>query len=120
MRADIYKEFTIEAAHSLPNVGADHKCKRLHGHSFKIELHVSGDIDSQLGWVVDFDYITEKFRPILQQLDHRYLNEIKGLENPTSENLACWIWRNLSPELPQLKQVTVKETCTAGCIYRGE
>jgi 6-pyruvoyltetrahydropterin/6-carboxytetrahydropterin synthase len=117
---DIYKEFTIEAAHLLPNVPEGHKCKRLHGHSFKIEVHVGGDIDPELGWVMDFTDIKDSFKPIFEQLDHHYLNDIEGLENPTSENLARWLWLKLLPNIAQLKKIVVKETCTSGCIYQGE
>src|SRR5205814_10325639 len=87
---DVFKEFTFEAAHRLPNVAPDHKCARLHGHSFRVELHVRGPIDSAMGWVVDFADIKRAFKPIEDQLDHRYLNEVEGLDNPTSENLAKW------------------------------
>ena len=117
---DIFKEFTIEAAHLLPNVPEGHKCKRLHGHSFKIEIHVGGDIDPELGWVMDFTDIKDSFKPIFEQLDHHYLNDIEGLENPTSENLARWLWLTLLPNLAQLKKIVVKETCTSGCVYQGE
>lgn len=117
---DIYKEFTIEAAHLLPNVPEGHKCKRLHGHSFKIEVHVGGDIDPELGWVMDFAQLKNSFKPVFEQLDHHYLNDIEGLENPTSENLACWVWDRLIGDLPQLSAIIVKETCASGCIYRGK
>ena len=115
----IYKEFQIEAAHLLPNVPETHKCRRLHGHSFRIEIHVEGAVDAELGWVMDFADISKCFQPIYAMLDHRFLNEIEGLENPTSENLARWIWQRLIPELPCLQAVHVKETCTSGCIYTG-
>lgn len=117
---EIYKAFTIEAAHRLPNLPDDHKCSRLHGHSFNIEIHVSGEVDTTTGWVMDFAEISKAFQPLFKQLDHHYLNEIEGLENPTSENLAKWIWQQLKSELSLLSSVVVKETCTAGCIYRGE
>jgi 6-pyruvoyltetrahydropterin/6-carboxytetrahydropterin synthase len=117
---DIYKEFTIEAAHLLPNVPDGHKCKRLHGHSFKIEVHVDGDVDPELGWVMDFAQLKNSFKPVFEQLDHHYLNDIEGLENPTSENLARWVWDRLIGDLPQLSSIIVKETCTSGCIYRGK
>ncbi len=116
---EIYKLFTIEAAHRLPNLPADHKCSRLHGHSFQIELHVQGDIGADTGWVIDFADIGKLFKPLFEQLDHNYLNEIEGLENPTSENLAKWVWNRIKPDLPMLSSVHVKETCTAGCIYTG-
>lgn len=117
---DIYKDFTIEAAHRLPNVPDGHKCKRLHGHSFLIRVWLSGDIGEQSGWLIDFSDVKKAFMPIFNQLDHNYLNDIKGLENPTSENLAIWIWRELKPSLPELSAVEIKETCTSGCIYRGD
>ena len=117
---DIYKVFTIEAAHKLPNVPEGHKCSRLHGHSFHIEIRCRGEILDQEGWVMDFADIKKVFKPIYNRLDHHYLNDIKGLENPTSENLARWIWNELKPQLPQLHEVGIKETCTSGCYYRGE
>ncbi len=116
---EIYKSFTIEAAHRLPNLPDDHKCSRLHGHSFTIELHVSGEVDAVTGWVMDFAKISEAFKPLYERLDHHYLNDITGLENPTSENLARWVWQELKPKLALLTSIVVKETCTAGCIYTG-
>ena len=117
---EIYKAFTIEAAHRLPNLPEEHKCSRLHGHSFTIEVHVSGDVDPVTGWVIDFADISRAFKPLFERLDHHYLNEIEGLENPTSENLAKWVWQQLKTGLPLLSAVVIKETCTAGCIYTGE
>ena len=117
---EIYKEFAIEAAHLLPDAPPGHKCRRLHGHSFRIQVHIAAELEPETGWVMDFAELEVCFKPIFSALDHRYLNEIKGLENPTSENLACWIWRKLRPALPQLTKIIVKETCSAGCIYRGK
>ena len=119
MHAEIFKEFTVEAAHRLPNVPDGHKCGRLHGHSFRIEVHVSGGIHDKSGWVIDFADIKTAFQPLERQLDHNYLNDLPGLENPTSENLALWIWDRLAPALDSLSSVVVRETCTSGCIYRG-
>lgn len=116
---EIFKIFTIEAAHRLPHLPEDHKCRRLHGHSFRVEIHVAGEVRPVEGWVLDFADIGRAFQPLYEQLDHRYLNDIPGLENPTSENLARWIWERLQPSLA-LSQVVVRETCTAGCTYRGE
>ena len=116
---EIFKEFTVEAAHKLPNVPADHKCGRLHGHSFRLEVHVSGRVGDKTGWVLDFADIKAAFQPLEKQLDHNYLNDIPGLENPTSENLARWIWDRLEPQLSGLSSIVVRETCTSGCIYRG-
>lgn len=116
----IYKEFRFEAAHLLPNVPAGHKCSRLHGHSWKGVIYVEGAVGRETGWVIDYGEISEAFGPIWRQLDHYYLNDIEGLENPTSEVLAKWIWNRLKPNLPSLSQVVINETCTTGCIYRGE
>ena len=101
-------------------VPAGHRCERLHGHSYFVRLTIDGDVNPDTGWVMDFDDINTAFAPILATLDHYYLNEVEGLENPTSENLARWIWIRLKPELPVLVAVEIKETCTVGCIYRGE
>lgn len=117
---EIYKEFTFEAAHRLPNLPADHKCARLHGHSFNVSVHVSGPLTPREGWVMDFAEIKQVVKPIIDQLDHYYLNDIAGLENPTSEILAQWIWDRLVPSLPMLSKIVVRETCTSGCIYRGK
>lgn len=116
----IFKEFVIEAAHRLPNVPEGHKCSRLHGHSFRVEIHLRGPVEQAMGWLMDFADIKEAFNPFYEQLDHHYLNEIEGLANPTSENIARWIWSRLQPKLPSLSKVIVRETCTTGCIYRGE
>jgi 6-pyruvoyltetrahydropterin/6-carboxytetrahydropterin synthase len=116
---EVFKQFTFEAAHRLPNLPAEHKCSRLHGHSFRVEIHVDGPVSDELGWVVDFGEIKQAFRSCYERLDHRYLNDIEGLENPTSENLAVWIWERVAPELPGLSSVVVRETCTTGCVYRG-
>lgn len=117
---EIYKEFNFEAAHRLPNVPEGHKCRRLHGHSFKATIYVRGDVGNDTGWVMDFGNLNDAFQPLYEQLDHHYLNDIAGLENPTSEVLARWIWRWLRPGLPNLSKVVVNETCTTGCIYQGE
>ena len=116
---DIFKVFTLEAAHRLPNVPPGHKCARLHGHSFRVEIHVSGDIDPQTGWVMDVAEIKAAFQPLYDRLDHHYLNDIEGLDNPTSERLAVWIWDQLKPAMPLLSEIVVHETCTSGCRYRG-
>ena len=117
---EIYKQFVFEAAHRLPNVPAGHKCARLHGHSFKGTIYVTGDIEEDTGWIMDFAEITETFKPLYEQLDHHYLNEIEGLDNPTSEMLAKWIWYRLKPALPGLSRVEINETCNSGCSYIGD
>ncbi len=118
-RAEIVREFTFEAAHRLPNVPDGHPCGRLHGHSFRAEVSVIGPIDESMGWVVDFGEIDAAIAPVRARLDHHYLNEIEGLENPTSEMLARWLWRQLAPSVAGLTAVVIHETCDARCVYRG-
>lgn len=120
MSTTIFKDFHFEAAHLLPNVPEGHKCGRLHGHSFMVRLELTGEVDATSGWIIDFSEVKMRFKPILARLDHHYLNEIEGLENPTSEVLAKWIWQQTKSQLPLLSAVMVKETCNAGCIYRGD
>lgn len=117
---EVFREFTFEAAHRLPHLPADHKCSRLHGHSFRVTVHIAGPLLEREGWVMDFADLKRAFQPLYDQLDHHYLNEIAGLENPTSEVLAVWIWDRLKPALPSLTEIVVRETCTSGCRYRGE
>jgi 6-pyruvoyltetrahydropterin/6-carboxytetrahydropterin synthase len=117
---EIFKTFTLESAHRLPNVPEGHKCARVHGHSFRVELHVSGPVNPHLGWVMDFAEIKQAFEPLFQRLDHRYLNDVPGLDNPTSEQLARYIWQELKPALPLLSRVVVHETCTSGASFAGE
>jgi 6-pyruvoyltetrahydropterin/6-carboxytetrahydropterin synthase len=117
MRATISREFRFEAAHWLPNVPEGHKCRRLHGHSYRIEVHVGGEVDSEMGWVMDFAVIDLAAAPLVRQLDHNCLNDLPGLDNPTSENLARWVWEQL--ELVGLERVVVRETRTSACTYEG-
>lgn len=116
---EIFREFTFEAAHRLPNVPSDHKCHRLHGHSFRVAVHVAGSVGEHSGWVIDFAEINTAFKPLFDQLDHHYLNDIEGLSNPTSENLAKWLWERLCATLPGISKIVVRETCNVGCVYEG-
>ena len=120
MRMELRKTFQFEAAHLLPYLPKSHKCRRLHGHSFVVDVVVEGECDPKLGWLMDYADISAAFKPILERLDHYYLNEVPGLENPTSESLAAWIWERLHPKLPLLKEIVVAETCMSRCVYRGE
>jgi len=113
------QKFRIEAAHHLPCAPEGHKCRRLHGHSYLVEVTVEGEVAPDQGWVLDFSTMKEHFAPLHAALDHRYLNEVPGLENPTSENLARWIWDRLVGALP-LVEVRIEETCTSTCVFRGE
>ena len=116
---EIYKDFTFEAAHQLPNVPDGHKCSRMHGHTYDLRIVVDGPIGTETGWVQDFSELKEAMSPIIQQLDHYCLNDVKGLENPTSEILAIWIWGQVISSLPLLKRIEVKETRNSGCVYFG-
>jgi 6-pyruvoyltetrahydropterin/6-carboxytetrahydropterin synthase len=120
MRARIIQDFRFEAAHRLPKVPEGHKCARLHGHSYKIEVVVGGPVDPASGWVCDFADVEEAWRALHDTLDHRYLNEIPGLENPTSEIIAGFIWDRLKPTFPGLSKIVVHETCESRCEYTGE
>jgi len=119
MKVRLTKDFQFEAAQTLPKVPEGHKCARMHGHSFKVEISVEGEVDPATGWVYDHAQISQVMRPLLEQLDHGYLNEIPGLENPTIELMADWFWQKLAPHLPGLCEIVIHETPTARCVYRG-
>lgn len=119
MRVRLTKTFSFEAAHSIPTFPDGHKCRRLHGHSFRVDVVVEGDVDPQRGYLIDYGVMKEAFEPVRQQLDHYFLNEIAGLQIPTAENLARWIWDRLRGPLPLLAAVIVRETCESACEYRG-
>jgi 6-pyruvoyltetrahydropterin/6-carboxytetrahydropterin synthase len=117
---EIFRRFHLQCARRLPALPTTHPCSRLHGHSFEVELTLGGEIDPTLGWVLDFADIEAAWQPVHAALDHRYLNDIAGLDNPTSENLALWLWRRIKPELPGLSRIKVMETHDSGCVYRGD
>ncbi len=117
---EVFREFRVEAAHQLTGVPPGHPCAQMHGHSWSIEVRVAGPVDPTTGWVVDFAELEAAFAPLHRQLDHHCLNQIEGLENPTSEVLAQWIWRRLRPHLPGLAEIVVRETAATGCSYRGD
>jgi 6-pyruvoyltetrahydropterin/6-carboxytetrahydropterin synthase len=120
MQVELTREYGFEAAHRLPRVPADHKCARMHGHSFRIEVTIAGEVDEAMGWLQDFGDITAIVEPMIKrELDHRTLNDVAGLENPTSEVLCGWLWGRLKPQLPTLSAITVHETCTARCTFHG-
>jgi 6-pyruvoyltetrahydropterin/6-carboxytetrahydropterin synthase len=120
MRIELHREYRFEAAHRLPRLPETHKCHRLHGHSFRFELSLEGEVDPRTGFLIDFGDVDQIVAPLVERLDHHYLNEIEGLDNPTSEVLAGWIWARVAPQLPQLTAVMVAETCDARCVYRGK
>jgi 6-pyruvoyltetrahydropterin/6-carboxytetrahydropterin synthase len=119
MIVELMKEYRFEAAHRLPRVAEGHKCSRVHGHSYKVELLVTGEVDPATGWLIDFGVIDECWGELHDRLDHRYLNDVAGLDNSTCENLAAYIWDAIHPRIPQLSGVTVWETTDSKCTYRG-
>jgi 6-pyruvoyltetrahydropterin/6-carboxytetrahydropterin synthase len=119
MRARLTKEFRFEAAHTLPSLPEDHKCRQMHGHSFKVEISIEGVVDETIGWVYDHKRITDAMKPLLDRMDHSYLNDIEGLESPTIERMAAWFWKKLAPDLPGLAEIVIFETPTARCSFKG-
>ena len=119
MEAEIIKTFRFEAAHTLSRAPRGHKCRRMHGHSYRVDVHVAGPVDPRRGWVIDFGDIKRVVEPVVGELDHRCLDDIPGLENSTSELLAKYLWERLAPRLRGLTAVTIWESDTSRCVYRG-
>ena len=119
MRIELARDYRFDAAHRLMRLPDGHKCKRLHGHTFKVEVRLEGPVDEHSGFLLDFADVDRVVDPIIARLDHYYLNEIEGLDNPTSEVIAAWLWHRIAPSLAQLHSITVAETCDSRCTYRG-
>jgi 6-pyruvoyltetrahydropterin/6-carboxytetrahydropterin synthase len=117
---NIYKQFTFDAAHFLPKVPEGHKCKAMHGHTYHVTVFVSGPVLEEAGWVIDFSEVKTVCKTVLDRLDHALLNDIPGLENPTAENVVCWLWKQLKSKIHGLKKIELKETPTSGVIYEGD
>ena len=117
---EIYKEFSFDSAHYLPHVPDGHKCKNMHGHTYRLRVFIKGELDPRLGWIMDFKELKDALAPVMEQLDHKLINEIKGLENPTAEKITVWIWNTIKPLLPLLSKIELYETPTTGVIYAGE
>jgi 6-pyruvoyltetrahydropterin/6-carboxytetrahydropterin synthase len=111
------RDYRFEAAHFLPRVPAGHKCRAMHGHSYAVRVTIEGEPDPERGWVMDFAAMDEVVDPVVRRLDHQVLNELPGLENPTAELLAGWLWRELERSLP-LVEIEVAETESARCVVR--
>ena len=117
---EIFKSFTFDSAHFLPNVHDGHKCKAIHGHTYRLVVYIDGPLDPHLGWVMDFADLKKVVDPIVKRLDHHLMNEIPGLENPTCEQIAVWIWDQVKPHVPLMSKIELHETPTSGAGYRGE
>jgi 6-pyruvoyltetrahydropterin/6-carboxytetrahydropterin synthase len=117
---EIYKEFSFDSAHFLPYVPEGHKCRNMHGHTYRMRVVIGGKPDPQLGWLMDFKELKDIVSKVIDQLDHKLINDIKGLENPTAENITLWIWKQIHPLLPQLRRLELYETPTTGVIYSGD
>lgn len=116
----LYKEFTFDSAHFLPYVPEGHKCKEMHGHTYRLRVWLEGKPDARLGWIIDFAELKKIVKPVVGALDHKCMNNVPGLENPTCELIAVWIWDQLKPLLPALKRIELHETPTSGVIYEGD
>jgi 6-pyruvoyltetrahydropterin/6-carboxytetrahydropterin synthase len=117
---ELKKLYSFESAHHLPRVPAGHKCSRMHGHSYRVEIALRGPVDPKTGWMVDFAVIDDAWAELFRQFDHHTLNDIAGLDNPTCENLCSYVWQVMDKRVPHLAAVTVWETADSCCTYRGE
>jgi 6-pyruvoyltetrahydropterin/6-carboxytetrahydropterin synthase len=115
----IFKQFTFDSAHFLPHVPEGHKCRNMHGHTYRLVVYLEGPLHPHLQWVEDFAVVKNAIKPVVDQLDHQVMNDIPGLENPTCERIAVWIWERIKPHLPQLKKIELHETPTSGVVYKG-
>ena len=115
----LYKQFTFDAAHYLPKLPDDHKCRQMHGHTYYLTIFIEGEVLKEQGWILDFGDIKKTLKPVLDIIDHTLLNNIPGLENPTAELFTIWLWNKIKPLLPELKKIELKETPTSGVIYEG-
>ncbi len=120
MRVELVRSYDFSAAHFLPRAPEGHKCRRLHGHSYRLEVAIRGKVDEEVGWLLDYAHIDQAVEPVLAELDHRTLNDVPGLEKATSEVLCRWLWRRLEIVLDGLYRITVAETCGTACTYFGE
>lgn len=116
----IFKKFHFDAAHYLPNVPEEHKCRALHGHTYQLTIFITDALATKEGWVMDFAIIKQKIKTILAEIDHKLLNEVEGLENPTCEHVTIWLWKKIKTAIPALEKIELYETPTSGAVYSGE
>jgi len=116
----IFKQFTFDSAHFLPYVPDGHKCKEIHGHTYYMTVYIEGNLDKKLDWIMDFTEIKGVIKPIIESIDHKLLNNLSGLENPTCEVLVMWLWNKIKPKIPLLTKIILNETPTSGTVYEGK
>lgn len=116
----IFKQFSFDSAHFLPNVPVGHKCRGMHGHTYRLTVYLEGPLDEKLGWVMDFAVLKQAIEPLIKSMDHTLLNNIPGLENPTCERIAIWLWEHIKPKVPLLTKIELHETLTSGVVYDGK
>lgn len=116
----IFKKFTFDSAHFLPNVPEGHKCKEIHGHTYKLTVFLEGELEKDLNWVSDFAEVKRVIKPVIDRIDHKLLNNIEGLENPTCEQIAIWLWDKIKGDMPLMSRIELHETPTSGAIYEGK
>jgi 6-pyruvoyltetrahydropterin/6-carboxytetrahydropterin synthase len=117
----VFRTFRFHAARHLPNLDDNHICKQTHGHTFNLTVYVEGNIDTTTGFVIDFFDIDKIVNAnILSIIDHKLLNDIPNLSNPTSENLSKWIWNTLAVKIDGLSKISLSEDHGTGIIYKGE
>ena len=116
----IYKKYYFDAAHFMTNLKKGHKYTKVHGHSYEKIIKISGNLDKTNNWILNYDDIDEIVNPLLQKIDHKTLNDIKGLEKPTSENLAKWFWERIRKKIVNLESIEIIRPRIGGCIYSGD
>ena len=119
MIVELTKTYHFEAAHALTRAPEGHRCRHIHGHTYQVDVTLRGPVDPDVGWLMDYGDITAAVKPVIELLDHQFLNEVEGLSQPTSENLCAWLWDHISRSTPHLWEICVRETPTSRCRYRG-
>ena len=112
MKTTVFKDFTFSAAHHLKI--KNHKCSQMHGHNYKVRIECSGELNKD-GMIIDFHEIKRRMTPIINRLDHSFLNDII-IHETTSENIAAWIFKQANDQIGCVSRVTLWETDSCGAI----
>ncbi len=116
----IFKKYYFDAAHYMAEFEENHNYRKMHGHSFEVTVKLKGDINRKNNWVMDLEELDSFVDPELSKLDHSILNEVDGLEKPTSENIAKWLWSKLIKKIPNLDSIEINRPRIGGCIFNGD